>query len=594
MPLSLQPPEKEAPVGVLQVGSEGGLGRQVAARLADGGFRVSVANSQNAVLDRVADDTVGPECLVVADDVPEADPLELANAVTACDEELPVVLCTTDESAYDLKNVLDSGLDALLTEAELSEPGTLAETVRSSAKAYRERVSNRRDASLLDAMLEELPVALFSTDDRGRRVRTSSSLSDPESILGGADIDAQSDGDERRDALPDDHRRVVERGESITNVEEYSSTEDSWYLVSKVPWREGGEIVGLAGLAIDITDRKERQRQLRATTELLSTIVRTSPAAIVVHGDSGTVQFWNPAAEDLFGWSAEEAIREPLPPYVAPDQREEFREHVERVIEEGSVGPIEVRRRRQDGARLDLQVSAAAIESEAGNSPRVVRVLTDVTALKERERRLKRHNDRLESFATVLEHDLRNPIQVVRGQLDREDETVDTARLGRAVDRIESVVEDVLSIAREEPLVTDTETLSLASIARTEWEGVDAPEATLTVASDCQFEGESARVQRLLAQLFENAIEHGGQDVTVTIGGLEDGFFVADDGRGLQDDDLSRPFEPGYSTDPNGTGFGLNLVREITDAHGWTIELVDTEEGVRFEIRDVETPERPA
>jgi PAS domain S-box-containing protein len=591
MPLSLQPPEKEAPVGVLQVGSEGGLGRQVAARLADGGFRVSVANSQSAVLDRVADDTVGPECVVVADDVPEADPLELANAVTAYDEELPVVLCTTDESAYDPKNALDSGLDALLTEAELSEPGTLAETVRSSAKAYRERVSNRQDASLLDAMLEELPVALFSTDDRGRRVRISSSLSDPESILGETDIDAQFDGDEREDVMPEDHRQVIERGESITNVEEYSPAEDSWYLVSKVPWREEGEIVGLAGIAIDITDRKEGKRQLRATTELLSTIVRTSPAAIVVHDDSGTVQFWNPAAEDLFGWTAEEAIREPLPPYVAPDQREEFREHIERVIEEGTVGPIEVQRRRQDGARLDLQVSAAAIESD--NSPRVVRVLTDVTELKERERRLKRHNDRLESFATVLEHDLRNPIQVVRGQLDREGEAVDTARLGRAVDRIESVVEDVLSIAREEPLVTDTETLSLAPLARAEWAGVDAPDATLTVESDCQFEGESARVQRLLAQLFENAIEHGGRDVTVTVGGLEDGFFVADDGRGLQDDDLSRPFQPGYSTDSNGTGFGLNLVREITDAHGWTIELVDTEEGVRFEIRDVETPERP-
>jgi signal transduction histidine kinase len=92
-----------------------------------------------------------------------------------------------------------------------------------------------------------------------------------------------------------------------------------------------------------------------------------------------------------------------------------------------------------------------------------------------------------------------------------------------------------------------------------------------------------------LENLFRNAIEHGGEDVTIRVGGLSDGFYVEDDGPGVPEDARDEVFEVGYSTSPDGTGFGLNIVKEIAEAHNWEITLTEgTTGGARFEITNVE------
>ncbi|WP_229126421.1 sensor histidine kinase [Halapricum desulfuricans] len=127
------------------------------------------------------------------------------------------------------------------------------------------------------------------------------------------------------------------------------------------------------------------------------------------------------------------------------------------------------------------------------------------------------------------------------------------------------------------------------------------------------------RLRQLLANLVRNAVERGstspqsqvpgdavehgtrdgrrsavgvledGENVTVTVGRLEtDGFYVADDGRGIDADDPDRIFESGYSTSADGTGFGLTVVSRIAESHGWTVTATESESGgARFEIRDV-------
>ena len=437
-------------------------------------------------------------------------------------------------------------------------------------------------------MLDRLPVHVFAKDRSKQYVRASSARYDPSRLLGRTDVEIwpeREPGDHGHESL----QRVLEDGEAIHNEAEFCAVEDGWFLVSKVPWIDGDETVGLAGLAIDITDRKQREEELQATTQLLSTIVQTSPAAIVVHDTTGTVQFWNPAAAELFGWPAQEAIREPYPPYVTEETREEFHELVDTVLEDGSIGPREVRRQRRDGRWLDLQLSAAALDEQDGDPSRIVSVLTDVTDLKERERRLKRQNDRIEQFTRVLAHDLRNPVQVIRGQLDH-GEAHDSELVERALNRIEAIVDDVLSVARSEPLVTETTSISLQAVATDVSEHTNSRAVTLTVDGNCKLAANRARLHRLLDHLFENAIEHGGD--TITIGCLDDGFFVADDGPGIDPRHREHVFEPGYSTEPTATGFGLNVVREITEAHGWTIELRETETGARFEITDVDRLDR--
>jgi signal transduction histidine kinase len=76
--------------------------------------------------------------------------------------------------------------------------------------------------------------------------------------------------------------------------------------------------------------------------------------------------------------------------------------------------------------------------------------------------------------------------------------------------------------------------------------------------------------------------------VTVTVGGLPDGFYVADDGEGVPPADRDRVFERGYTTG-DGTGLGLSIVEQIVGAHGWSVRATESEDGgARFEITGVE------
>jgi signal transduction histidine kinase len=90
--------------------------------------------------------------------------------------------------------------------------------------------------------------------------------------------------------------------------------------------------------------------------------------------------------------------------------------------------------------------------------------------------------------------------------------------------------------------------------------------------------------------LFRNAVEHGGSNVTIRVGALADGagFYVADDGVGIPESDRDVVFEYGYTTAEDGTGFGMAIVKEIVDAHGWEIRVTEEADGgTCFEITGV-------
>lgn len=102
-------------------------------------------------------------------------------------------------------------------------------------------------------------------------------------------------------------------------------------------------------------------------------------------------------------------------------------------------------------------------------------------------------------------------------------------------------------------------------------------------------EADDDRLSQLLENLFKNAIEHCGNGVTVTVGAIDDGFYIEDGGPGIPEDRREDVFTAGYSTKEDGTGFGLNIVKRIVKAHGWEIHVAESSEGgTRFEITSVE------
>ena len=133
------------------------------------------------------------------------------------------------------------------------------------------------------------------------------------------------------------------------------------------------------------------------------------------------------------------------------------------------------------------------------------------------------------------------------------------------------------------------ERVALASVAREAWATVETGDASLVVDADGEVEADRDQLRQLFENLFRNSIEHAGPDTTVTVGDLPDGFSVADDGPGVPEDEREQVFAPGYTTGSGGTGLGLNIVRSVADAHGWTVSLTESEDdGARFEITGTE------
>ena len=213
--------------------------------------------------------------------------------------------------------------------------------------------------------------------------------------------------------------------------------------------------------------------------------------------------------------------------------------------------------------------------------------------LKERERELKEQNQRLNEFASVVSHDLRNPLTVAQGRLDIARQEIDSENLqtvATALDRMGSLIEDMLSLARAGKSVGDTDPVSLPELTERCWQNVDTESATLETETQVTIYADETRLQQLIENLLRNAIDHGGATVTITIGDLAGGFYIEDDGPGIPDEHREKVLEPGYSTTETGTGFGLSIVRDIVQAHDWDIRVANgTDGGARFEITGVET-----
>ena len=201
------------------------------------------------------------------------------------------------------------------------------------------------------------------------------------------------------------------------------------------------------------------------------------------------------------------------------------------------------------------------------------------------QQELRRQNDRLERFAHVVSHDLRNPLGVAQGRIKMIDDDEHAPIVGKNLDRMEAIIDDVLTLAREGQTVTQTEPVDMEVLAANCWANVKTAGATLSVADGLVVHADAGRLQQLLENLLRNSVEHAGDDVSITVGPLSDGFSVADDGPGIDLDNCEAIFEAGYTTDPDGTGFGLNIVEEIAAAHGWDVTLTDSDDGgARFEL----------
>ena len=256
----------------------------------------------------------------------------------------------------------------------------------------------------------------------------------------------------------------------------------------------------------------------------------------------------------------------------------------------------------------------------AGNVATALEQIDRTEQLRAHEAELSEQNERLEEFTSVVSHDLRNPLNVAEGYLELlydECESPHVAEISRAHDRMGELIEDLLALARQRHTVDGTEWIDLSRVVDECWDNVATGEATLVTDVTAEIEADQARLQQLLENVFRNGVEHGAgggrqgddaagpgddrpgmppdgeADVTVTVGTVDSGFYVEDDGPGIPVDGRERVFETGYSTSADGTGFGLAIVERVADVHDWDVEVTDgTDGGARFEVTGVSVRDR--
>jgi PAS domain S-box-containing protein len=394
-----------------------------------------------------------------------------------------------------------------------------------------------------------------------------------------------------------------------------------------------------------MTEGSPRDRELRRYETILDSL---DDAVYAVRPD-GTIAYVNDRYTEMKGVSREALLGTDIYDWVTEETVEKAtRVRNEVAAGDRDVGMVEYEFLTADGERFPVEMRFNRVTGEEGEELNRVGVIRDVRERKRREEALRRKNERLEEFASIVSHDLRNPLNVAQGRLELAREEHDSEHLeavANAHGRMATLIDDLLTLARDGEGVEETERVPLRELAEVCWEGVETAAASLRIETDRTIRADRSRLRQLVENLMRNSVEHGstgsraelgdsvehgstgsraelgdsvehgstgsraepgdsvehgrsrdgdavehaGEDVTVTVGDVEGGFYVADDGRGIPESDRETVFETGYTTSDDGTGFGLEIVEAVASAHGWDVRVTDAAGGgARFEFTGVD------
>jgi PAS domain S-box-containing protein len=379
----------------------------------------------------------------------------------------------------------------------------------------------------------------------------------------------------------------VAAGELDLDERETYPTEDVIDLCEVIQQRETGYVSMIAN---EIQVRLQAERRFET---LLANI--PEPAVVVSFEAEGPiVSTVNAAFEETFGYEQSDVEGEYLSDAIVP---------ADAAISPSALwdrsqtdSGTEIERVTADGRRRTFLFRSAVVRREFGEVEGYG-IYTDITDRKRREQALEHQNEQLQRFVDFISHDLRSPLEVSSGRIelaleatDDEDVAEHLRTAQRANERMDELLSDLLTLAKQGQTVGETDLVDVATVAREAWEHVATEGATLRVADTRTLRADPNRLTELFENLFRNSIDHagegeGGGGITVTVGTTGGGFFVADDGPGIDPADRDQVFEEGFTTSDDGTGFGLSIVETIAEAHGWSASVGESDDGgARFEF----------
>ncbi len=277
---------------------------------------------------------------------------------------------------------------------------------------------------------------------------------------------------------------------------------------------------GVSGDTDDVDERAEHVVCVgRETTggsdrgrDWYRTILESLPDAVYAIEADGTIAYVNEAYAAMKGVPRNDLLGTDVDDWVA-DETVGRADELRRELDAGArdVGTIEYEFVAGNGERFPAEIRFTRVDDDRFGFSRVG-IIRDATERATRERRLQQQNDRLDEFATIASHDLRNPLNVAEGRLElarQEHDSEHLASIERAHDRMRSLIDDLLTLARQREDTLDLTTVSLSTLAEHCWDSVEQSDATLVVETEATVRADESRLQRLLENLFRNSVEHG-------------------------------------------------------------------------------------
>ncbi|MFB6100516.1 MAG: PAS domain S-box protein [Candidatus Nanohalobium sp.] len=332
-------------------------------------------------------------------------------------------------------------------------------------------------------------------------------------------------------------------------------------------------------------DNLAYQNELKRERDRFASLFENMPDPAVKARYSGgepLVDRINPAFEEVFGYTQEELEGRSLNKTIVPEHRKPLAEKVDTDYQELDVMTQEVRRKADDGIRDFLLTVFPA--NKRYDKRESYGIYTDITERKKHQREIKRQKEQLEKFSEVLSHELRNPLNIAKGYLDMMEGDMEKDEVEEALSRMEHIIQDVVDMVKHGQSVEEKQELALSELAKETWELIETGNSGLEIKQDRKIYGDRSRLEQALSNLFRNSIQHNEEPVTVTVGETEDGFYIEDDGKGVDEEKKLEIFDYGSSFDQS-TGLGLSIVKSIVETHDWEIELQESSDGgTRFEI----------
>ena len=331
-------------------------------------------------------------------------------------------------------------------------------------------------------------------------------------------------------------------------------------------------------------------------------IVESSDDAIISKSLDGTITSWNPAAERMFGYTADEIVGKPISKLMPPERHDDMESILERIRRGERVEHYETVRLTRDGQRIDVSLSVSPVKDSAG---RIVGAAKIARAIGER-RRAEAERERLlreaqqgvqlrDIFLSVAGHELRTPLNALKLQLYNLERSLSgpgqkeaVAKAQREVDRLSSLTARLLDVARMAAggFEVDKAPMDLSELvrevaARLEHSATRAGSPIRVEAPGPVIgEWDRAAIDQVVTNLLSNAVKFGGGgpidvDVAVERNGTAARVRVRDGGPGVAEADRQRifeRFERGVSERSyGGLGLGLWIARQIVTAHGGRI-----------------------